>query len=129
MLSAAEISLYGRICTLSYNLNIIPIRWDAITEELSKSTLTLKQRLNILSRIFSLAYFMFALFRLYTAYKEFGVSYPIQYPAFHVFNLFLHLFTVMFETVIGAYTEEIIYLSNQLLKANKDYGIIRPNHS
>jgi hypothetical protein len=123
MLAKGELTLFGIICTVCYQLNIIPIKYNTKSQQVSPCNTSIRRLLYIISRIFSLFYFAFAVLRIYPAYKGFGTKYPIYYPIFHAIQIVLHIFTVMFDTVIAAYVEEIVVLFNQLVFSNRALGI------
>jgi len=127
MLAVGELKVFGSICSISYQLNIIPFQWDPITRQLSIGTSPARRIIYFLSRFYSTAYFAFAVIRIQPAYEGFGVKYPTYYPLYHAAQIVLNVFTVMFDTVIAAYVEDIVILFNQLVNMNKQLGRVNYN--
>jgi len=122
MLAKGELNVFGIICSASYYLNIIPIKYDFVARQVSMEKSRVRRIVYFISRFYSIAYLGFALFRIYPAYAGFGVKYPIIYSIFHTWYIVLHIFTVMFDTVIATYVEGIVVLFNQLANMNKHLG-------
>jgi len=122
MLAKGELNVFGIICSASYYLNIIPIKYDLVARLVSIEKSRLRRIIYYISRFYSIAYLAFALFRIYPAYEGFGIKYPTYYAIFHAIHVILHIFTVMFDTVIAAYLEDIVLFFNQLVNMNKQLG-------
>lgn len=122
MLAAGEIALFRGICLISYKLNIIPVTWNRKTGKLFICYTSARSIFYITGRIYSVVYLIFSIMRLVPAYKGTGIKYPFYHIMFHLCQVVLHLFTVMFDSVVGIHLEEIVDFYNHLKETDKSLG-------